>query len=82
MLKRFISFSICFMFSISWVSTTMAANVKTQHLYDSKGTLKEATTSNGTIYYDYDSNGNLLLTVGQIWKAKEFWQATRMKTGM
>ncbi len=56
--KRIISFLLCFMLMITYGSPTMAANGDTKYQYDTRGQLVEVSNSNGTIYHDYDVNGN------------------------
>ncbi|XOK63028.1 carbohydrate binding domain-containing protein [Paenibacillus elgii] len=56
--KRVISFLLCIMLMITYVSPTMAASEETKYQYDTRGQLVEASNSNGTIYHEYDANGN------------------------
>ncbi|MFB6367848.1 hypothetical protein ACFCP7_28235, partial [Paenibacillus elgii] len=51
---------LCFMLMLTYSSPIMAASGETKYHYGNKGVLTEASNSNGTIYYYYDENGNLM----------------------
>ncbi|PUA38348.1 hypothetical protein C8Z91_15295, partial [Paenibacillus elgii] len=59
MLKKTISFLTCIILMLTYVASIARAN-ETKYLYDIKGQLAEMASSEGTIEYQYDEQGNLL----------------------